>query len=87
MKRFTIVSKNDDLSNQIKQKIHDALAKMDLISDENNPELVIAVGGDGTFLRTIHKYVNALDALLFVGIHTGPLVSLPVTIAMKWISS
>ena len=55
MKRFTIVSKNDDLSNQIKQKIHYALAKMDLISDENNPELVIAVCGDGTVLRTIHN--------------------------------
>jgi len=73
MKRFTIVSKNDDLSNQIKHKIHDALVTMDFIFDESNPELVIAVGGDGTFLRTIHKYVNALDALLFVGIHTGTL--------------
>ena len=63
MKRFTIVSKNDDLSNQIRHKIHDALVSMDFLYDDNNPELVIAVGGDGTFLRTIHKYVNALDAL------------------------
>jgi len=73
MKRFTIVSKTDDLSNQIKRRIHASLTKMDFVHDENEPELVIAVGGDGTFLRTIHKYVKALDKLLFVGIHTGTL--------------
>lgn len=73
MKRFTILSKNDKLSSQIKQKIHNELINIGFSHDENDPELVIAVGGDGTFLRTIHKFVNDLDKLLFVGIHTGTL--------------
>ena len=46
MKRFTIVSKNDDLSNQIRHKIHDALAKMDFmwfigISEKKYEHLVL----------------------------------------------
>lgn len=73
MKRFTIMSKNDNLSNQMKQRIHWDLKEMGFIHDEHEPELVIAVGGDGTFLRTIHKHVNALEKRLFVGIHTGTL--------------
>lgn len=73
MKRFTILSKNDELSSQIKEKIHNELINIGFNHDENDPELVIAVGGDGTFLRTIHKFVNDLDKLLFVGIHTGTL--------------
>lgn len=73
MKRFTILSKNDELSNQIKLKIHSELISIGFSHDENDPEIVIAVGGDGTFLRTIHKFVNDLDKLLFVGIHTGTL--------------
>lgn len=73
MKRFTIISKNDELSSQIKQKIHNELTNIGFSRDENDPELVIAVGGDGTFLRTIHKFVSNLDKLLFVGIHTGTL--------------
>lgn len=73
MKRFTIVSKEDALSIQIKQKIRTELIGIGFSYDEQKPELVIAVGGDGTFLRTIHKYVHDLEQLLFVGIHTGTL--------------
>ena len=73
MQKFAILSKKDDLSTQIKNRIYDELIYKGFLYDEKDPELVIAVGGDGTFLRTIHKYVNDLEKLLFVGIHTGTL--------------
>lgn len=41
--------------------------------DEAHPELVIAVGGDGTILFAVHKYLDQLESVMFVGIHTGTL--------------
>ena len=73
MKKFAILCKKDELSTQIQSEIYEELIRKGFSYDENDPELVIAVGGDGTFLRTIHKYVSAMDKLLFVGIHTGTL--------------
>lgn len=41
--------------------------------NEESPELVISVGGDGTLLHAFHKYIDLLDSVKFVGIHTGSL--------------
>lgn len=38
-----------------------------------NPDFVISVGGDGILLRAIHQYMNQVDTIRFVGIHTGTL--------------
>ncbi len=72
MKRFMIVAKKDDLSNDISLKIKEGLSKQ-MVYDEVNPELVISVGGDGTMLYSVHKYLHLIDSVKFVGIHTGTL--------------
>lgn len=41
--------------------------------DDNNPDIVCVIGGDGTFLSAIHKYIHRLDKTIFTGIHTGTL--------------
>ncbi|MCK9536053.1 MAG: NAD kinase [Bacilli bacterium] len=41
--------------------------------DENNPDIVLSFGGDGTMLGAIHKYKNQLEKIKFVGINTGKL--------------
>ena len=41
--------------------------------DDDNPDVVFSVGGDGTFLKTVHKYIAKLDKILFVGINSGSL--------------
>lgn len=41
--------------------------------DEEAPEIVITVGGDGTLLSAVHHYADRLDQIRFVGIHTGHL--------------
>ena len=52
-----------NLKNTFKNKIKDDY-------DENNPDAVIAVGGDGTIIRAVHTYPNALIFGLNAG-HLG----------------
>ena len=41
--------------------------------DNDDPELVIFVGGDGTLLRAIDAYIDQLDNIVFAGINQGAL--------------
>lgn len=72
MKTYAIVCKQDDVSYEISQKIRCGLDEK-MSYDEENPELVISVGGDGTMIYSVHKYMEQLDKVSFIGIHTGTL--------------
>ncbi len=72
MKRIAIICREDKASYRLKDIILREL-KNDMIYDEEHPDLVISVGGDGTMLSCIHKYINQLDSVYFVGLHTGTL--------------
>lgn len=37
------------------------------------PDLVVSIGGDGTFLSAVHQFSNQLANIRFVGVHTGHL--------------
>lgn len=71
--KFKIVSKGDKRSNEIKTRIKQYLTDFDLEYDKVEPDLVISVGGDGTFLEAFHRYVHRLDCTAFIGVHTGHL--------------
>ena len=71
--KYYICTRDDVNSKKIEQRINEFLKDYDFTFDEENPELVISLGGDGTFLRAIHKYIDKLDSVSFVGIHTGKL--------------
>ena len=32
--------------------------------------MVISIGGDGTMLYSVHKYIHMLEHVAFIGIHT-----------------
>ena len=49
------------------------LQDFQLVYDEDEPDIVISVGGDGTLLHAFHQYVNRLEETAFVGVHTGHL--------------
>lgn len=49
------------------------LQDFNLEYDEDQPDIVISVGGDGTLLYAFHRYKNRLDKTAFVGVHTGHL--------------
>lgn len=41
--------------------------------DQEHPDIVFYVGGDGTFLRAVHHYLDQIDTIQFVGIDNGNL--------------
>ena len=69
--RFCISLRDGDGIKKVCDFIKDSLEKEGLVYDENKPELVISVGGDGTFLRAIQKYF--LFKPLFANINFGNL--------------
>lgn len=71
--KFSIVSKGDQRSNNIKEMMKKHLTEFDLIEDKKHPDLVISVGGDGTFLEAFHRYAHRLQTTAFIGVHTGHL--------------
>ena len=55
MMEFAIVSRGDERSNEIKAKLKQYLIDFDLVYNNEDPDLVISVGGDGTFLEAFHR--------------------------------
>lgn len=58
---------------EIIDSIHQEAKKYNFVFDEKEPDIVISIGGDGTFLRAVHTYLDQLDRILFVGINSGTL--------------
>ncbi len=71
--KFAIVSKKDDKSRKVEIYIKQQLESHQWIYDKIHPELVICIGGDGTLLYGVHKYINIMNEINFLGIHTGTL--------------
>lgn len=73
MNKFSIVAKKDEISAAAEQRIKEHLLNNNWKYDKKNPDLVICVGGDGTLLYGVHKYLDKLDHINFLAIHTGTL--------------
>ncbi|HEX6923627.1 MAG TPA: NAD kinase [Bacillales bacterium] len=71
--KFAIQEKGDETSNKLKTKIYRYLTEFEMVYDEDQPDVVISVGGDGTLLQAFHRYKNRLEKTAFVGVHTGHL--------------
>ena len=73
MKNFAVVARPDEYSAQLKQVIAERLTAAGYTENETEPETCFVVGGDGTFIYAVHKYLDHLDKVRFYGIHTGTL--------------
>lgn len=73
MEKYTVVSKLDEVSKRIEKEIDDRLCQFAFIRDDENPETVIVVGGDGTFIYAVHQFMDRLKDVRFYGLHTGTL--------------
>jgi NAD+ kinase len=67
------MTRDDQQSRLIKTKLETKLNLAGHVFNSKQPDLLIFVGGDGTFLRSIQTYLHLLDSIIFVGIHTGTL--------------
>ena len=65
LKRFVIWGKNNP-------SLEERLIGLGFIRDDDNPEYVFSLGGDGTMLDAVHKYMH-LDDVKFIGINYGKL--------------
>ena len=65
LKRFVIWGKNN-------KGLEEKLISLGFIRDDDNPEYVFSLGGDGTMLDAVHKYMH-LDDVKFIGINYGKL--------------
>lgn len=73
MMKFAIQSRNDELSNRLTEEATEYLTDFGLLLDDKEPDIVLSIGGDGTFLHAFHKHQHRLQDTAFVGIHTGHL--------------
>lgn len=71
--KIAIVHNNQEKSKAITKKLLVLLKKNNLSIDENQPELIISVGGDGTLLSAFHRFSHRLNEVSFLGVHTGHL--------------
>lgn len=72
MKKYALVCKQDEPSRRMAEVLKKQVSSF-MIYDEEHPEIVIALGGDGTILYAVHKYMDQLESVKFVGLHTGTL--------------
>ena len=73
MSNYSIVSRPDPISRQLGEKMEQTLSLHGFVRDDEHPETVLVIGGDGTFIFAVHKYLEQLDHVCFFGIHTGTL--------------
>ncbi len=71
--KFSIQSRRDSQSNELRDLAKAYLQDFGLTFDEEEPDIVISIGGDGTLLHAFHRHAHRLDRVAFVGIHTGHL--------------
>lgn len=71
--KFAIVAKKDEKSHAVEEIVKNRLQEAGWIYGTNEPELVICVGGDGTLLYAVHQYLQRINQVNFLGIHTGTL--------------
>lgn len=62
-------------SESIKKELTEKLNKngIKIVDEREQPDFIISIGGDGTFLSAFHHFIHYLDHAKFLGIHTGHL--------------
>ncbi len=71
--KYAVLNRGDEISVTLTETFHRLAHGQGLICDDEEPEIVLSIGGDGTMLQAFHRYVGQLDRIAFVGIHTGHL--------------
>lgn len=71
--KYAIIHRDDNRSLELSEHFHQLASNHQLIHDAERPDIVLSIGGDGTMLQAFHKYIERLDHISFVGIHTGRL--------------
>ena len=71
--KFAIFAKIDKDVSDVEKLVTKACLKKGLVLDNDNPDFVFVLGGDGTFLRAVHAYLDQIDYVKFIGVRCGTL--------------
>lgn len=71
--RIALVNNNKPESVELAKKFLEKIAETEIVIDNEHPNLVVTIGGDGTLLSAFHQYHHMLSTVRFIGIHTGHL--------------
>ena len=69
--KIALYLKNELRGSNLEKTLRNEISNRGFLYDEVNPEVVIFVGGDGTFLRAVHQYFNQLHQVKFIGLCKG----------------
>ncbi len=70
--KYNIICKQEESCKKIVENIKKDLGA-NFENDLENPDIVICVGGDGTTLSAVHKYIDKLDSIIFIAFNAGHL--------------
>lgn len=70
---FSFVVKEDEISVKIANEVKDFLINNNLKEDVEKPDYIVVIGGDGTVLNAFRKYLDIVNYVKFITIHTGHL--------------
>lgn len=71
--RVGLYANRSDRSKRVLGNLTLALQVAHIEIDNDHPDVLISIGGDGTLLGAFQKYQKQLDSIRFVGVHTGHL--------------
>ncbi|AYW45616.1 NAD kinase [Tetragenococcus koreensis] len=71
--KVAIIQNKQEASSAANNKLTALLKEANYTIDQNDPDIVISIGGDGTFLSAFHEFDHKLDRIRFLGVHTGHL--------------
>jgi NAD+ kinase len=71
--KYYVLNRGDDVSKDLTKTFHTLANKQGMTEDEQSPDVVVSIGGDGTMLHAFHMFNDQMKHVAFVGIHTGHL--------------
>lgn len=82
--KVAIINNQEEKSMLVTKRLTELLAQSDNTIDQENPELVISVGGDGTLLSAFHLFSHRLAEVRFWGSIQDTLGFIPTGETMNW---
>jgi NAD+ kinase len=71
--KYALLNRGDRLSRELAEQFHCMAQEKGMTCDEENPDIVLSIGGDGTLLQAFHQFRERVASVAFVGVHTGHL--------------
>jgi NAD+ kinase len=71
--KYYVVNRGDEISVQLTETFHQLAKHYGMAYNEDMPDVVLSIGGDGTMLHAFHMFEDQVERISFVGIHTGHL--------------